>query len=189
MEKLKELLGEELYGQLTEKLGDTKIDIVNNGQWIPKEKFNEVNTELKSTREQFDNAQKTLKDLEGKAGSADEYKTKLDEINAQFENYKQESETRLLNTQKKTALEKHLMQARADEKAVDLLANLFELDKIELDEKGTIKDWENVLKPIKEERSTLFLEEKMDSQKPNNGSNASGEESINQFRQAMGLPI
>ena len=36
---LKEILGEELYNQVSQKLGDKKIDIINNGQWIPKSKF------------------------------------------------------------------------------------------------------------------------------------------------------
>ena len=39
---LKEILGEELYNQVSQKLGDKKIDIVNSGQWIPKSKFDEV---------------------------------------------------------------------------------------------------------------------------------------------------
>ena len=39
---LKKLLGEELYNQVSQKLGDKKIDVINNGQWIPKQKFDDV---------------------------------------------------------------------------------------------------------------------------------------------------
>lgn len=39
---IKEILGEELYSKVNEKLGDKKIDVINNGQWIPKNKFDDV---------------------------------------------------------------------------------------------------------------------------------------------------
>lgn len=52
MEELKKLLGEELYNQLVAKLGDKKIDIVNDGRWIPKEKFDQVNGQVKDFKQQ-----------------------------------------------------------------------------------------------------------------------------------------
>lgn len=43
MMDLKELLGEDLYNQVVEKAGDKKLAVVNDGNWFPKEKFDEVN--------------------------------------------------------------------------------------------------------------------------------------------------
>ncbi len=51
---LKEILGEELFEQVSEKLGDKKIDIVNNGSWIPKEKFDKVIKEKNTLKEQLE---------------------------------------------------------------------------------------------------------------------------------------
>jgi len=51
---LKEILGEELYNQVSQKLGNKKIDIVNSGQWIPKSKFDEVIKEKNNYKKQLE---------------------------------------------------------------------------------------------------------------------------------------
>lgn len=51
---LKEILGEELYNQVQEKLGDKKVDVVNSGQWIPKEKFDKVINEKNNLKKQLE---------------------------------------------------------------------------------------------------------------------------------------
>ena len=51
---LKEILGEELYNQVSQKLGDKKIDIINNGQWIPKSKFDDVIKEKNNYKKQLE---------------------------------------------------------------------------------------------------------------------------------------
>lgn len=50
---LKELLGEDLYLQVTEKLGDKKI-IIDDGSFIPKSKFDQVNTDKKKAERERD---------------------------------------------------------------------------------------------------------------------------------------
>ncbi len=54
MDKLKEVLGEDLFNQVSQKLGDKKIDIVNSGQWIPKSKFDEVIKEKNNYKKQLE---------------------------------------------------------------------------------------------------------------------------------------
>ncbi|ADL07753.1 hypothetical protein [Thermosediminibacter oceani] len=56
--ELKELLGEELFNQVMAKVGDHKIDIVSNGQWIPKSKFDEVITEKNQYKAQVEKLSK-----------------------------------------------------------------------------------------------------------------------------------
>lgn len=51
---LEQILGDELYKQVTDKLGDNKIAIVSDGNWIPKDKFDNLNDEKKQYKEQVD---------------------------------------------------------------------------------------------------------------------------------------
>ena len=62
-EKLKAKLGEDLYKQVLAKgLKATDIDIVSDGGWIPKARFNEVNDKYKETSGKIDTYQKQLND-------------------------------------------------------------------------------------------------------------------------------
>ena len=42
MEEIKQLLGDELFNSVTEKLGDKKL-LIDDGKMIPKSRFDEVN--------------------------------------------------------------------------------------------------------------------------------------------------
>ena len=59
---LKELLGEELYSQVTEKLGDKKI-MVDDGNFIPKSRFDQVNQAKKELEVQLKDRDTQLADL------------------------------------------------------------------------------------------------------------------------------
>ena len=72
LEKIKELLGEELSEQVTEKLGNVEIGITNDGSLVPAEKHDTMKAELKATKEQLDNVQVSLKELEGSNTSIEE---------------------------------------------------------------------------------------------------------------------
>lgn len=52
MEWMKENLGEELFNTVKEKLGDVQV-IKNDGSYIPKSKFNEINENNKILKEQL----------------------------------------------------------------------------------------------------------------------------------------
>ncbi len=61
---LKELLGEELYNQVIQKVGDNRIDIVSNGNWIPKDKFDALDEQLKNANTTITDLKKSNKDNE-----------------------------------------------------------------------------------------------------------------------------
>ena len=48
---MKELLGEELYNQVKEKIGDKEL-IINDGKYIPKSKFDDLNEDKKKIQSQ-----------------------------------------------------------------------------------------------------------------------------------------
>lgn len=76
---LKKLLKEELYKQVIAKVGDNKIDIVSNGNWIPKDKFNALNKQLKTANTTILDLKKNNKDYETLQVKVEEYESKVKE--------------------------------------------------------------------------------------------------------------
>jgi hypothetical protein len=74
---LRELLGEELYNQIIAKAGDNKLDIVSNGNWIPKDKFNALNEQLKTANSTITDLKKDNKDNEDLQTKVGDYETKV----------------------------------------------------------------------------------------------------------------
>lgn len=92
---LKELLGEDLYKQVEGKLGDKKIAVVSDGNWIPKEKFNEVNLEKNELKNQVSNSEQKIADLEASFQSANEkysdYDKNLESLTNELNSHKKQS--------------------------------------------------------------------------------------------------
>lgn len=158
MEWLKELLGEEFYNKVIALLGDKKL-MLDDGNNIPKSRFDEVNQAKNDLKTQVDslNAEltklgKLVKDNEGATAKITELQTKIAE---------QEAEAQ--NITKKFALREHLTKAGA--KFPDLLEGKFDLSKIEL-ENGSIKGFDDLVKPYKETYKDLFGENKITGKTP-----------------------
>lgn len=191
MDKLKELLGEELFNQVKEKLGDTKI-MVDDGNFIPKARFDQVNEQKKELQQQVE----SLKDISSKYESlqkdvakwkeeaeqlpalkkkmeewettAKDLETKLSEANTQIESFtqkEQEYQQQIKETRINSEIEKILLQHNA--RYPDLIMNKFDKSKVELKEDGTVAGIEEQLNQIKENYKDLFGEEKMAGSPPN----------------------
>lgn len=167
---IKELLGDELYSQVQEKLGDKKL-IVNDGNYIPKAKFDEKNEELKVTKAKMDELQTKVEQLGSTSQEAETLKANIEALKGEYDQFKTDSEKRINDTQKKQAIERNLARANANPDTIDLLVDKFELDKLILDSKGEIVDWDVHLNPIKEQRKTLFGEVQVTGNKPQSGQN------------------
>ncbi|WP_434304177.1 phage scaffolding protein [Clostridium botulinum] len=142
---LKELLGEELYNQVIQKVGDNKIDVVNNGNWIPKDKFNTLNEQLKT-------ATATITDLKKNNKDNGELQTKVTDYETKVKDY----EKQIQDMQFNYTLEGALKSANVrNTKAVKALLNL----------EGIKLEGENVLglseqiEALKKSDSYLFAEE------------------------------
>lgn len=181
MDELKKLFGDELFTQMTAKLGDKELYLHNKGEkvivddgtlikkdgMIPKSRFDEVNEAKIEYAKQVDKLSLEIEGLKKVSGDKDKLKEQLDKITADFTNLKTESETKEKTLAKKFVLRDHLRDAGA--KHVDLLEAKFDLSKIEVGEDGKIKDFENVLKPVKETYSELFGETKRAGFDPKKG--------------------
>lgn len=70
--------------------------------------------------------------------------------------YKTNTETAKITESKTAALTKALEAQKANPKAIKLLLKEFALDKVELDDKGEIKGFDELVKPVKENYSDFF---------------------------------
>lgn len=164
LEKIKELLGEELAGQVEAALkGKGKdgrdIDLVigNDGSYVPAEKLETERQARTSAETALKNAAAALK---GVGGSGDPAKIADDVAAAQQKltdlesGYKKE-----LASIKRTAAVKLGLAGKVHDPE-DIIP-LLEMDKIELDDAGNLKaPIDDLIKPIKEQKPYLFVEDK-----------------------------
>ena len=152
-ESVKTILGEDLTSQVEAALKgkgkdgkDVDLVVGNDGTFVPAEKFNGANSGKTSAENALKAAAEALKAIGGSgdpAKIADDVKTAQATIDT-------------LRTDHQKEIAK--IQALAD-KAHDPadIISLLDLDKIEVDDAGTLKtDLDGLLKPLKESKAYLF---------------------------------
>ncbi|GIN13192.1 hypothetical protein J26TS2_30590 [Shouchella clausii] len=154
---LKELLGEELYNQVMEKAGDNKIDIVSNGQWFPKQKFDDINTSLKDLKNQIKDRDSQLENLKTKATGNEELQQQIQQLQDTNKAIKEEYEAKIQQQAFDHTLKDALSAAKV--RNVKAAKALLDLESIKLDG-GKLLGLEDQLKTIKESDPYLFEEEK-----------------------------
>ncbi|WP_435246687.1 phage scaffolding protein [Streptomyces sp. NRRL F-5630] len=150
---LKELLGDDLYAQVVEKAGDQKIDIVSNGQWFPKERFDAVNNEKKELKSQLDERDQQLTDLQKQAKGNEELQNAIEQLQEENKKVSEEYQQKLEKQAFEFAIESALRDAKAKNiKAVK--ANL-NVDGLKLSDDKVI-GLDEQLTALKESDSYLF---------------------------------
>lgn len=160
---LKELLGEELFKQVTEKLGDKKI-ILDDGNMIPKERFNEINEQKKEFKKMLEDRDKQLEELSKKAKGNEELEQQLLNYKNQNETTVKEYEEKLQKQAFEFALEKELMGSKV--KNTKALKALLNIENIKLDNEKLI-GLEEQLKGLQESDPYLFAEDTLTGRIPN----------------------
>lgn len=149
---LKEILGEELYSQVADKLGDKKIAIVSDGNWIPKAKFDDVNTEKNNYKTQVDNLNQELgklkKQLEDNQGAT----ATIEDLQKQIK----EKEEEMIKVRKQNAIKLEVLKANPRDVA-DILPHLKD-ESITINEDGTVTGLKEQLEGLKESKPYLFKE-------------------------------
>lgn len=153
MEKLKELLGEDLYKQVTEKLGDKKV-FVDDGNYIPKQRFDEVNNEKKELQLQIRDRDKQLEELMEQAQDNQKLRNKIAELQQTNDEVKNEYEQKIREQRFNFSLEQALVRLQA--KNVKAAKALVDTEKISIDDNGNLIGFEEQIKQIKEENDYLF---------------------------------
>ena len=174
MEFLKEILGDDLYNQVETKVSsyneksenkDKKISIVNvnNGEYVSKAKYLQMETVYNNTKASLETANNTIKDLKKSNGDNADLQQKI----ANYETEKANLEAKHKETTEKLIKESAIKDALYNEKAKhpELLLSKFDLSKILLDEKGekVVSGIEEQMKTNKETYKDLFGE---DGQQP-----------------------
>lgn len=141
-----------------------------DGQFVPKHRFDEVNTELKNTKEQLTERDKQIKDLQKFEGTNKELSDKIKELEDANKQKDTEYKSNLALERKKNALRLTLLE---DEKGkphdADMVMSLFNLDNVVMDEAtGKITSgYKEQSETIRKDKAFLF-EAKPDPKNPGN---------------------
>lgn len=147
---LRELLGAELYEQVMAKLGDKRLSVVSDGNWIPKQKFDDLNEEKKQYKTQVDELnqqlgalQKQLRDNEGATATIDQLKQQI-----------ADKETELAATRKTNAIKLQVLQAGPNDVS-DILPHI-KADTVTIAEDGSVQGLDEQIKALQESKPYLF---------------------------------
>lgn len=175
MEFLKEILGDDLYNQVETKVSsyneksenkDKKISIVNvnNGEYVSKAKYLQMETDYNNTKTSLETANNTIKDLKKSNGDNADLQQKI----ANYETEKANLEAKHKETTEKLIKESAIKDALYNEKAKhpELLLSKFDLSKIILDGEKVVSGIEEQMKSNKETYKDLFGEDGQGGQQP-----------------------
>lgn len=129
--------------------------------FIPKPRFDEVNTAKKAAEDTLKERDKQLEELKKTAGTSEEQKKQIEALQADNKAAKEKYEADLKDLQRSTAVKLALAGEAHDP---DIVASLIDKSKIELDESGAVKGGlEDQIKGLRESKAFLFAEK---SEKP-----------------------
>lgn len=163
MDFLKEILGDELFKQVSEKLKaynenpdnkDKQINIANitDGGYIPKQQFDSVTAENQTNTQKLTEANALIEQLKKSAKGDEALQTKISEYQTKVA----QLETELAQAKINAAVKVGLMSANA----VDVDYLTYKLgekgEKLELDEQGNIKGWNDKISALKTQFPTMF---------------------------------
>lgn len=154
---LKELLGDLYTEAIAAKVGDKKL-VVDDGTRIPKHRLDEVITERDGFKKQVEKSDADLKDLKKAVSGNEELTAKIGELQTANKTIKEEADKSLLNARKSLAVKESLMNEGVASASVrDLLSGKFDINTIELDDKGAVKNFADLVKPVKEDKDLANL--------------------------------
>lgn len=156
MADLKEVLGDELYGTISNKLGDNKVFVGKDGDYIPRQRFNEVSEKAKGYEAQIADYNKQFEDLKKSAGTNTELVKQFDELKAANAKAAEEHNKKIYELQYNYEIEKLLKEYQS----IDDIAVKAHLDNSKITLKdGKLDGIKEQLDLIKKEKLHLFKQE------------------------------
>lgn len=116
-------------------------------------------TEKETAEKQLAKAQKELGEMKKEAeenSGKNPYKVKYDAIKEEFDNFKKDIKSKETHTAKVDAFKALLKEVGVNEKRIGSVVKVSDIDSIELDEDGKIKNVDDLKKSIKEEWSDFI---------------------------------
>lgn len=193
MEFLKEILGDKfgefegLINNFNEANKDKAIKLANltGGDYVAKDKYNSLDESQKELRKQLEDRDKQLDELKKASGDSEALKNKILELQDANEKAKLDFEAKTKDLSISNAIKLAISGKVHD---VDLVSSLFDKNKIELDENGTIKAGiDDQLKTLSETKGFLFVDAKkgFEGAKPADGAGNSGGNNLDAFLQGF----
>lgn len=132
----------------------------NSLKSVPKDQYNKISKELAESRG-------NAADLEAKITNlnTDEFKIKYEELEKTHNDFVSNIETEKVNGSKSSTLKTLLAKEGVNKKLIPLLLKEFDLGTIEL-ENDTVKGWEEIVKPIKDNYSDFFTVQSTEGNPP-----------------------
>lgn len=118
-----------------------------------KEEIDSLKESAKEDAKALKSAQKELEELKGNVEELESYKEKYEKEHKAFDEFKTEVEAERTTASKTTAYKALLKKAGVSDKRFDAIIRLTDLDSIELDSKGEVKDADKVVESIKSDWS------------------------------------
>lgn len=187
MEWIKDLLKDVITDEtlLTEKVAAFNKEFPKYA--VPKGEFNSTNGELKETKLKLSETAKLIEELNGKAGLAEEFKTKATEWESKYKEFESQAEERVTNIVKKSAV-KDILSGKMAKSAVELLLDKVDYKEIALNDKQAIADADALVNKLRENYADLFIEESANSKdKSNNTKDKPADDDMSNIRRIMGL--
>ena len=168
MEFLKEILGEDLFNQVKNKVSsynekadkDKRVSIanVNGDEYVTKAKYSQLETDFNNTKTSLSTAQTTIEDLKKSNGDNADLQQKVSDYETKIANLEATSKAEKAKMLKEIAIKDALYAEKA--KHPELLISKFDLSKLILDEKGenVVSGIEEQIKSNKETYKDLFGE-------------------------------
>lgn len=129
---LKDILGDDLYKQVKEKLGDTEVIVVDpNDPMVPKRRLDEVIAERNRYKELVEERDAQLADLKTWAKDNEVLKAQIAELQAKNKQVTEDYEKQLKEQRFAFAIERAV--AKADARNVKAVVALLDTSKISLD--------------------------------------------------------
>ena len=170
MDDIKKLLGDELYASVAAKLNGDILTLVpkgqkvflhkdnetpiisNNGEWIPKKKYLDLDAAL--TAEKLLTAN-SIKELDSLKTADTDLQATIDKMKTDAEKSKTDNDLRFTNLTKSGLVTEGLIELGATRSNAKLLATEISLEKVEVSE-GKISNAESLFKTVLTDHKSLF---------------------------------
>ena len=151
-EKMKAIIGEELYAQVKEKMGKESFGEYDG--FVPRARLNEQIDKLKATEEKIVSYEKQMVDTKNLIKDSEEFKVKFADMETKFKGDLEGKDKEITNILKKSLVKESLVAAGA--KHPDLLMKQVSMDAMTLDG-GKLLGMADTMESLKKEYSDLFV--------------------------------
>ena len=138
---------------------DDKVDEIITAHTDTVNALKEQRDKYKEDAEKLPTIQKKLDELEAQNDKEDPYKEKYEKLQVEFDTFKEGVENEKIKAKKNKMYRELIKKAGVSEKRIDAIMKVTNIDNVELDEKGEIKDADKITENIKKEWADFIVTE------------------------------